>query len=109
MTVNYSDTGDGYEILEDQQFLRRIEEVVGGISRWDDMRIGLDKWMLRRPTEIPFCHPVRGDLWFAKLASEPLVYLLYRVDQGRRTVTYLDIKVVPQSLSELDPAFDYLS
>ena len=106
MTFDYPDTGGGFEIVEDSRFLVRVAEVIGDVSRWDEMRIGLDKWMLKRPTELPFCHPVDTDLWFAKLASDPLVYLLYRVDLSAHTVTYLDLKVVQQI--ELDPAFDQL-
>ena len=97
---------EGYEIIETNDFLRRVEAVVGDIRHWDEMRWGLDAWMSRMPTGLPVSRHIRDDLWFAKIKTDPLVLLMYQVDEVQRVVTYLNLQVFPDPIKDLDPVFD---
>lgn len=99
---------EGYEIVEAPDFLRRVEEQIGDIRRWDEMRVGLDTWMNRIPTGLPVCRRIREDLWFARVKTEPLMMLLYQVNEVERIVTYMDLRAFPDAVAELDPEFDDL-
>ena len=107
-TIRYNPLGEGYEIVEAEDFFHRVEEQIGDIRRWDEMRWGLDLWMNRAPTGLPVCRNIRDDLWFARLKREPLVLLLYQVDENDRIVTYLDLQMVYNRITELDRTFDDL-
>lgn len=101
--------GEGYEIVEASDFLQRVEVAIGDIQRWDEMRLGLDAWMNRMPTELPVSTRVRDDLWFVRVKTDPLMILLYQVDQAERIVTYLNLKVFHDEVADLDPEFDNLT
>ncbi len=105
MTNQKPESDEGYEIVEGPDFLTKAEVLTGSVERWDEIRLGLDRWLFSRPTELPMCRHVREDLWFARIAASPHVYLLYEVNKHRRRVTYLDIRLVPPPLHELDPDF----
>ncbi len=99
---------DGYEIVEAEDFLNRVQNEMGGVRHWDEIRWGLDIWMNRRPKELPLCRRIRDDLWFARVKSNPLTLLLYEVRDAERIVTYLDLRVFPDAVADLDPEFDEL-
>ncbi len=100
--------GDGYEIVESSVFLERIQETIGDIRRWDELRRGLDAWMHRMPTALPFSRRIRDDLWFVRVKVDPLMVLLYQANEAQRIVTYLDLEVFHDEVEGLDPAFDDL-
>ncbi len=102
MTSKNTPSQNRYEVLEGPDFLAKVEALTGSVRRWDEMRITLDWWLHERPTELPLCRQVQDDLWFAKIAVSPLVYLLYEVNEQLMRVVYLDIRVVPPPLEELD-------
>ena len=109
MTLSYPDDSGGFEIVEAPDFAQAAEKIAGNLARWDEMRSGLDSWLHSRPTELPTCRQVRDDVWFARIASDPLVYLLYEVNERLRRVVYLDIRVVPPTLTSLDQDFHTLT
>ena len=100
--------GAGYDIVEATDFLQRVEAAIGDIRRWDEVRRGLDAWMNRMPTELPVSWHIRDDLWFVRIKTDPLVLLLYQVDEIERVVTYLNLRAFPDDVGDLDPAFDDL-
>ena len=99
---------EGYEIVETSDFSQHVLAEIGDIRRWDAMRSGLDAWMNRMPTELPVSRHIRDDLWFVRVKADPLVLLLYEVDEVKRVVTYLSIKAFREDIKDLDPAFDDL-
>lgn len=109
MVSQSSSDGDGYDIVESEFFLERVEMTIGSVARWDEMREALDIWMLRNPTGLPVCRLIRDNLWFARIKSEPLLLLIYEVDERRRRVTYLDVDIIYPSISSLDSELDDLS
>ena len=110
MSTFRQDSGfaDGYDIVEAPDFLQRVKSEIGDIRRWDEIRRGFDAWMNRMPTGLPVSRNVRDDLWFVRVKTDPLLLLLYQVDEAERLVTYLDLKVVRDDIKDLDPAFDDL-
>lgn len=100
--------GEGYDIVEASDFLQRVEDAIGDIRRWDDIRRGLDAWMHRMPTELPVSRQIREDLWFVRVKRDPLTLLLYQVNEVERIVTYLNLRVFHDEVEDLDPAFDDL-
>lgn len=100
--------GEGYDLVEADDFLQRVETAIGDIRRWDEMRRGLDAWMNRMPTGLPVSRHIRDDLWFVRVKTDPLVLLLYQVDEVERVVTYLDLRAFRDDVEDLDPAFDDL-
>lgn len=109
MVSQHSGDGDGYDIVESDFFLGRVESTVGSVARWDEMREALDIWMLHNPTGLPVCRLIRDNLWFARIKTEPLLPLIYEVDERQRRVTYLDIDIIYPSISSLDSELDDLS
>ena len=103
MTSEYSGFRERYEVVEAPDFLVKVQALMGSVERWDEMRTTLDWWLHERPKELPLCRHVQDDLWFAKIATSPLVYLIYEVNDLLKRVVYLDIRVVPPPLEELDP------
>ena len=99
---------EGYDIVEAPDFLQRVEAVIGDIRRWDQMRWGLDAWMNRMPTGLPVSRHIGDDLWFVRVKTDPLVLLLYQVNEVERIVTYLDLQAFRDEIEELDPTFDEL-
>lgn len=104
MTADSVDGNGGFEILEGPGFAARAAAIAGSLERWDDLRIGLDFWMHRRPAQVPFCQQIDDDRWYVRVVDAPLVYLLYEIDFEDRTVTYLSIAVV-DAFDQLDTAF----
>lgn len=106
--MSTSDFGEGYDIVEASDFLQRVRAEIGDTRRWDAMRRGLDAWMNRMPTGLPVCRHIREDLWFVRVKTDPLVLMLYQVDEINRVVTYLSIQTFRDEIDDLDPAFDDL-
>ena len=102
------DFSGGYEIVEAPGFLERVEAEIGDVQRWDEMRRGLDLWISRDPTGLPVCRHISDNQWFARIKSDPLVYLLYQVDDFEQVVTYLNVRVLRDPIEDLDPEFDDL-
>lgn len=105
MTSDARDEHNGFEILEGTGFAARAAAVTGSLERWDDLRVGLDFWMHRRPSQVPFCQQIDDGRWYVRVVDTPLVYLLYEIDFERRAVTYLSTAVV-DAFNQLDSAFD---
>jgi hypothetical protein len=110
MSTFRQDSGftDGYDIVEAPDFLQRVESEIGDVRRWDEMRRGFDAWMNQMPTGLPVSRHIREDLWFVRVKTDPLVLLLYQVDEIERVVTYLNLQVFHDEVEDLDPAFDDL-
>lgn len=80
-----------FEVVETHEFLGLVQDILGSVERWDEIKWGLD-WLLER-------HPTRGnylahyDLWVLKLRSEPPIWVYYRLDQIQRQVFPVDIQI----------------
>ena len=77
--------------METPEFLGLVEDVLGSVERWDEIKWGQD-WLLERD-------PTRGnylphyDLWVLRLHSEAPLWVYYRVEETRRVVFPVDIQI----------------
>ena len=86
-----SPTSMPYEVVETPAFLGLVEDMLGSVERWDDMKWAED-WLLEKD-------PTRGNylphygLWVLILRTEPPILVYYRIDTANRQVFPLDIQV----------------
>ena len=86
-------SGLPYEIVESQAFLDLVDDLLGNVERWDEMKWAGD-WLLGRD-------PLRGnylphyDLWVLILRTDPVIAVYYRVNHYNRQVIPHDIQVFP--------------
>lgn len=60
------------------------------------------------PTGLPVSRHIRDDLWFVRVKTDPLMLLLYQVNDVDRIVTYLNLRTFRDEIEDLDPTFDKL-
>ena len=96
MTSSDSTSFNRYALREGPDFLQQVNDVIGDVQRWDEIRRVLDEWLRDRPRSLPECAPLpqNHNLWFVKIASIPPIYLLYKIDDERLEVTYESIRAL---------------
>ena len=82
-----------FEVLETPEFLGLVQDILGSVERWDEIKWGLDWLLERNPTAGN--HLPHHDLWVLKLRSEPPMWVYYRLDLIRRQVLPVDIQIFP--------------
>jgi hypothetical protein len=81
-----------YELVETPEFLGLVEDVIGSMDRWDEIKRGRD-WLLERD-------PKRGsylphyDLWVLFFRTHPAIVVYYEIDEAQRQVIPTDIHIL---------------
>ena len=84
---------DRYSIVETPEFLRRVEEILGSVERWDDAKWARDWTLERNPRVAQYI--ADDDTWALMYQTSPPIVVYYRIDEDLRLVTVLDVFVSP--------------
>ena len=83
-----------YKVIETPEFEYLVGNVLGGLQQWYEYRwSGAGRWLLSRAPQ-QGNHLPHFDLWVLMLRTRPPVAVYYRIDEERREVTLLDLKVI---------------
>ena len=86
--------GSSYEVLETPEFQYLVNTKLGGLRQWYEFKwSGTGRWLLRRAPYEGNSLP-HNNLWVLMLRTKPPVAVYYRINEERREVTLLDLKVL---------------
>lgn len=80
-------TSPFYAVIEPPEFLRQIEDIVGGIREWDDAKWGGNLALEKDPTAGQYIPD--DDSWALMFLTNPPVVVFYKVNEALRQVTLL--------------------
>ncbi len=81
-----------YTVIETPEFLGLIEDVLGSIRRWDEIKWARD-WLLEKS---PMCgnYLPHYNLWVLFFRTEPTIVVYYEIMESRRQVIPRDIQIL---------------
>ena len=82
-----------YAVVETPEFLGLVQDVLGSVEQWDDLKWAGDWLLEKNPTQGNYLPHHR--LWVLIIDARPPVLVYYRLDAVSRQVRPVDIQIFP--------------
>lgn len=82
-----------YAVVETPEFLGLVQDILGSVERWDDLKWAGDWLLEKNPTQGNYLPHHR--LWVLPLRTLPVIWVYYRLDAANRRVHPVDIQIFP--------------